>query len=394
MAEKRQKIAFLWNNFTEYHVDRLMAASKAMPEHEIFGVELAASTINYDWKRPDHCGLRIETLFDQSYQSISATKRVAALIRCVLRERPDVIFFCHFERPEVFASALLQVFRGRTAIIMMESNWNDCPRSLKREVFKLPLFAPYAFGLVGGPASARYLEHFGLPPERIRPGYDTVSGERMRRLANANAADIAFDDRPIVVISRLIAKKNLLRLLEGYAQYRRLCPAPRRLEILGNGPEENALRTKIATDGIDGVELPGFLDQKDVATRLSRALCLVLFSTVEQWGLAVNEAIALEIPVIVSSTVNAASTLVRNRINGAVIEPDNTDGLARTLAELSGNESLWRSWSEGCRVFQKTADTESFGAGAAALTAFAQQRKPSKNVIGQGMGGQGMGDQG
>jgi glycosyltransferase involved in cell wall biosynthesis len=84
----------------------------------------------------------------------------------------------------------------------------------------------------------------------------------------------------------------------------------RRLLLVGNGPLEGALRDRAAELGLgDAVVFCGFLQSTEVANLLSRALALVLVSVEEQWGLVVNEAVALGLPVIVSEYVGHATFL-------------------------------------------------------------------------------------
>jgi hypothetical protein len=53
------------------------------------------------------------------------------------------------------------------------------------------------------------------------------------------------------------------------------------------------------------IDMPGFLASGAVAGLVSGALALILISTEEQWGLVVNEAVLLGLPVIVSEQVGA-----------------------------------------------------------------------------------------
>jgi glycosyltransferase involved in cell wall biosynthesis len=363
-------VAFLWLNYTDYMIDRVRAAQQALPDHAVVGIEIASSTTDYDWGRPDTGDVRIVTLFQQPYQSIPLWRRIIGVLRGVLRERPSVLFCCHYEDPAVFILAALARLCGCKTVMMNESKWDDGPRLVLCELLKIPFFLPYRFGLVGGRRTAQYLGHFGINSERVFFGYDTVSMARLRDLAREFEADPAFEARPIVVVSRFIEKKNLFRLLDGYARYRSLCDGPPRpLELLGSGPLEDALRCKIADEAILGVTLHGFASQRDVARQLSQALCLVLFSTVEQWGLVVNEAIALRVPVVVSTTIGACDLLVRTGINGFVVEPDNVEGLARILADLGADQALWQRLRDGAADFAPLADVRNFGEAAARIVA-------------------------
>ncbi len=166
--------------------------------------------------------------------------------------------------------------------------------------------------------------------------------------------------RPFVYVGRFVEKKNLLELVEGYAAYagatgRRARP----LVLAGSGPIEASLRQRIAELGISGqVEFPGFLSADDVSRLLARSLALVLVSSVEQWGLVVNEALAAGLPVIVSTAPGSRDALVRNLVNGYVVEAGSTDGLALGMSALAGDEALWRRMSAASLARAWMGDTE------------------------------------
>ena len=107
----------------------------------------------------------------------------------------------------------------------------------------------------------------------------------------------------------------------------------------------------------------GSLDEAAVAQMLAASLALILPSIEEPFGLVVNEAIALGVPVLVAENFGARDLLVRNAVNGYVIEPDNVEGLAHLMAELAGNEAEWRRLAENTRSFRPLADTAAFVAG-------------------------------
>lgn len=357
----RRKLVFVWVNLADYHLDRLRAVQDTLPKTDVVCIELASKTSLYDWGRPDMRGVRVITLHQGEYESIPLWRRMVGLLRCLWRERPQVGFFCHYERPEILLAALLLRLMGGRAAIMNETALTDRPRRLWRECLKVFFLLPYTHGVMSGAAAAAYLHFFGFSPQRVHGGYSTLSLDRLRDLAGSAGQEIPFDQRPLVVVNRLVADKNMLTVLQAYAQYRALQPThPRPLLILGNGQQEDELRAWVAAHQVPDVRFLGFVDQTQVARHLARALCLVLFSRYETWGLVVNEALALGVPVVVSDRVGARELLVRHDVNGAVLETDNVQGLAQTLARLSDDEDMWRRWSQGGTQFQAAADCPVF----------------------------------
>jgi glycosyltransferase involved in cell wall biosynthesis len=228
---------------------------------------------------------------------------------------------------------------------MSESKFDDFPRSWFREALKALVLAPYRAAIIGARRQHDYLRFLGFRRRPVVPGYDTVGLDRIRRRAEQAGPPVPFDERAFLFVGRFVAKKNLPVLIEGYARYVALAGADaRRLVLAGSGPDEPGLRAAIARLKLEGrVELTGFLDANAVTDHLRRALALVLVSHEEQWGLVVNEALALGLPAIVSTAVGSRDVLVRNLCNGHVVEPDSSEGIARAMLALAESEERWHA---------------------------------------------------
>ena len=141
--------------------------------------------------------------------------------------------------------------------------------------------------------------------------------------------------------------KNLFALLRGIAGYAADARRPvRRLVLVGSGPEEQALRGLVQELGLGGlVDFPGFLPARAVARALWGAVALVLVSREEQWGLVVNEALALNLPVIVSNEVGSRDLLVRNLVNGFVVDANAPQVIGAAMLRLAEDEATWQAMS-------------------------------------------------
>jgi glycosyltransferase involved in cell wall biosynthesis len=97
-------------------------------------------------------------------------------------------------------------------------------------------------------------------------------------------------------------------------------------EIYGDGPERAEVLAQINRRGLEErVVAPGFVDAAELEAAVASALCLVLPSRREGYGLVVIEAAARGVPVVVvAGPDNAAVELVEEGVNGAVaasVEP-------------------------------------------------------------------------
>jgi glycosyltransferase involved in cell wall biosynthesis len=145
------------------------------------------------------------------------------------------------------------------------------------------------------------------------------------------------DPEPVVVFAgRHIAEKRPAAVVAAIARARADRPALR-ARILGDGPEHPAVLAAIARHGLAGVvEAPGFVSTQEVEDALGRALCLVLPSRREGYGLVVVEAAARGTPsVVVASPDNAAVELVQDGVNGFVAASARPDDLARAIVAVA-----------------------------------------------------------
>lgn len=365
-------VLFLWGQFGPYHRDRCAAAAAALDDRAVIGLEVAdGSALHYDWQPKVVDSFTKITLFPgETYEGAGLFRRLVGLVRKGTGAHARHNFLCHYDQPEVFVlAAILRLF-GRRVFVLFESKFDDRPRSVWREVFKWFFLLPYNGALTSGPRARAYLSFLGIEGRPIADGYDTVSAARLRELARAtaDAQPIRFEERPFVVVARLVAKKNLPLALAAYDLYRRRAGSSARgLVFLGSGPLEEALKAEAAQRGLDSVRFAGFVQEEGVAREVSRALALILPSIEEQWGLVVNEALALGVPVLCSENVGARETLIREGENGYVFAAADAERLSRLMEDLAGSEARWHRMSLVVAESASAGDTERFAEGVKTL---------------------------
>ena len=99
----------------------------------------------------------------------------------------------------------------------------------------------------------------------------------------------------------------------------------------------------------DRVSAPGFVDHARIDAALRRALCMVLPSRREGYGLVVIEACAAGTPaVVVADPDNAATELIEEGVNGFVAASASPEDLAAAITrvreagpELRASTAAW-----------------------------------------------------
>lgn len=147
------------------------------------------------------------------------------------------------------------------------------------------------------------------------------------------AADAPLPAEPVVVFAgRHIPEKNPVAVVHAVAKARETIPELRAV-IYGDGPERPKVLAAVAEHGLEGVvEAPGFVDGAAVEDSIARALCLVLPSRREGYGLVVLEALSTGTPVVlVRGDDNAAVELVEEGVNGFVTPSASAEDLAGAI---------------------------------------------------------------
>jgi 1,2-diacylglycerol 3-alpha-glucosyltransferase len=359
--ERNPAVAVVFHHIGPYHHARLNAAADRL---SVTGIEWSAK--GYDAWGAAEAPARYTrvSLFTEAADHYSGSRQRRETFRSALEQtKPDVVAVNGWNNFGSVAAADCCVRRGIPMVVMSESSREDEPRSWWKESIKRRIIGVYSTALVGGQRHVDYLVELGMPRDRIFIGYDVVDNayfarraleirnSHLRRGYGGQAASeirkkYGLPENYFLSSARFIEKKNLLRLIRAYAEYRQLCrasvsdaersqeKAPWDLVLLGDGPLRETLNSELSTLNLHAhVYLPGFKQYDELPVYYTLAKAFVHASTSEQWGLVVNEAIASGLPVIVSERCGCVPELVQD--NGLIFDPVNEDEFAARLLEIA-----------------------------------------------------------
>lgn len=173
-----------------------------------------------------------------------------------------------------------------------------------------------------------------------------------------------FGDRPTVLfLSRIDAKKGLDLLLTAFANVRLRWPEALLL-VAGDGPEtlKSSLREQAHRLGLDAnIRWLGFVTGREKQDLLAEASVFVLPSWSENFGVAVAEAMAAAVPVIVTKAVGV-SELIEPCGAGHIVERSAEaveHAIVQTLSDTAGRRRMGEA---GRRVVREHLSLETFGA--------------------------------
>lgn len=243
------------------------------------------------------------------------------------RFKPQVIVSVGWADRAYQVLLLLAHQRRIPVVLVSDSRERDEPRTCRKEWLKRQLLRGYSAALVAGEESRAYLAILGFCLDKIFLPWDVVD--------NAFFADAASQCTPqmphFLCVSRLVAKKNHIGLLQAYSAYQRQggCWG---LQLVGSGPEELAIRHSInELPNPERVELKPFCQLDTLGVLYGQANAFILASHTDQWGLVVNEAMASGLPCLVSNACGCTRDLIQHGVTGWCFDPMNPGALTELM---------------------------------------------------------------
>lgn len=301
-------VVFLYQRLLPYHRARFLAVSRAFAEmgRTCVAVQVSAYDRSYGaidcLTESDALDTSILTLFpEQEYLELQPRAVAAAVEAALVTLGPDTVFTPAPAFAEG-AGALHYKARHACRLILMDDAWHQTDRRgwLTRRVKRL-LYGFFDGAFLPAPLHGEYFAGLNIPRERQRYPVDVV--DDIASIAPPpNASDLILEPY-LLFVGRCVRIKQLDVLLHALASPELQAL---RLVVIGDGPEASAWRKLTNTLGLlNRVHWLGALSNEFVRTWMKNAQALLLPSKSETWGLVVNEAWSVGVPVIGSSSVGA-----------------------------------------------------------------------------------------
>jgi glycosyltransferase involved in cell wall biosynthesis len=310
----------------------------------VFAKDLTGDRLALGWQQ-DFEG------FDHIFLNPRNPVRDALRVAWSQRRRTHLVNGLWAERSFSAALALFAAMKTRYAIYSEAPEWIKSPsattrRSVGKRIAQSvfgKLIAPNAAGVLPvSRFSTRFFKEHGVGDKLIYPfGYfrakPAVEVAQASPRGALHKSDSAID---VVFIGRFVAYKRQSFLIEAmsplFAQHAKLT-----LNMIGSGELLEALQHQVKQLNLTGrVNFEPVLHPDEVPKRIARADLLVLPSDGEGWGLVVNEALSVGVPVILSDKCGAAE-LIRNGVNGFIFRNGEMEDLRSCLRQFIERRDEW-----------------------------------------------------
>lgn len=194
-------------------------------------------------------------------------------------------------------------------------------------------------------ALARYArDHVGVPAERVRAVHNGVGREWLDAAATGTTSR---EPAPRAVTAVWLGVMQPVKRVPALVRAAASVPGLR-LELVGDGPQRADVVAAVASAGSgDRVRFHGFLD--DPVPALRDADLLVLPSAAEACPMALLQAMALGLPVV-ASRAGGIPEVVRDGVDGLLVDTGDDDQLAAALRRLTEDPALRRRLGASARA--------------------------------------------
>lgn len=274
----------------------------------------------------------------------------------VLEFNPDVVLLTVSYNYASIYSLLWQlrnhnipiIFRGDSHRILAKQ---DLKSKIKRLIIA-KIFQNFAACLYVGKANYDYFRYHHVPEHKLFFAPHAIDNQRFSD-TNINLQEkvelwkqelgIPLDNQVILFAGKFEEKKRPLDLIQAfiYAQLPSIS-----LLLVGAGVLESAMRDLAKQN--QHIYFAPFQNQSLMPLTYAMGDVFVLpsYGASETWGLAINEAMCIGKPVVVSNHVGCAVDLVKPFENGLIFEAGNVDALMDRLKEAMSDHDRLKQWGE------------------------------------------------
>lgn len=342
-------IVFIHHSVNPYRVAFFNRLKKSKIKFKVYFLSKPAK--NRKWKISDYKmdfdyeflpGWKIYFLGgDHSYFQINHE-----IVAKLNEDSPKLIITIGWNYLATFIALVWAKFKKRKFVVWSEST--EYEKSIQR-LLTLPiikiLIRNSDYLISAGTRSKKYLLKLGARLKNICTAYYTVDTDRfinkikslrkkqglIRKKYNINKKTML-----VLFVGGFIKRKGVLELLH---MAKLLQSHPLVFMLVGFGPLQGYIEKFINQNDLKNIINVGYVENNKTPSYYMDADVFILPSLEDTWGLVVNEAMCAGKPVIVSKYAGCSDDLVKNGINGYLIDPSNIKKNSQLIQSLINNNN-------------------------------------------------------
>ncbi len=293
------------------------------------------------------------------------------LIQEIIKWKPNALlvygwsFKSHLKAMRYFKGKIPVLFRGDSTLLDEKPGFK---KLLRRALLKF-IYSYVDIALYVGNANKAYFKAHGLKEYELVFMPHAIDNNRFANSPNNSKLALGLreelkipkDALVFLFAGKLDENKNATLLLNAFNSVK---SESSYLLITGNGNAE--INLKATFSKMSNIRFLDFQNQQMMPALYASANVFVLPSISETWGLAINEAMAAGLAIIISNSCGASFDLVKGNKNGFVFETKNIESLkkclqyfvktpnaATNMGEVSAEVVKYYSYENDCIALEK-----------------------------------------
>lgn len=328
------RIILLQPGYAHYRNKLFSILSKRHGIHFVYG---SIKSYYYDKGKPD--AEIYYSYVDQQFKS-----RWLGIVYFLLKEKPDIVISSNASSDFTLMSYIYsKLFRKKMILWILDwkkqsfdiINFKNILINMRNKVANLIILKCDAL-VVGGTAAYNYARSLGRSRDGMFIAMQSSNDISLQQTQEASSEKIK--KFTFLYLSRIIPLKGLDLLIRAFSQLEKNRDDVSLL-IAGDGPFKDYCLNLSKELKINNIEFLGGIDPSHTKEIFTKADVFVLPSyflgnLYESWGLVINEAMSMELPIITTTGVGASTDLVENGVNGFVVKQNDVTELYHAMKKI------------------------------------------------------------
>lgn len=260
-----------------------------------------------------------------------------------LKDKTSLINICEYSTLTGMLSILYLNRNKIPFILRIDGGIIKQDKEFKRKI-KQYFISSASYYLSPSVKSDEYLSHYGADLDSIYRYPFTSIKEKdilvqplsyLEKQTIRSELGISINSKIIITIGQFIHRKGFDVLLEAH----KYSADDTELIIIGGTPTVEYLEL-ISKHDLKNVHFVEFQKKDKLFKYLVAADIFVLPTREDIWGLVINEAMAVGLPIITTDNCIAGLELIENGVNGYIVPVNDVDSLSKRMKDLLSNDDM------------------------------------------------------
>lgn len=266
--------------------------------------------------------------------------RTISLLKEINKYAPDLVVVAgHYPRP-LWITGIYSLLRGVKVCYWCDTNIHDLFlksflwRCVKRVLFNIYLKKMEYLLYMGSANREFYIWAVGRSEFNKKRIFFPYPHDHEHFSKMSEGLGPKHDDKRfrIVSVGRLIKEKCYHKILKALSSLPSQIREGVFISIAGDGPERSKLERLAREYKVDGnIEFVGSVKSSKIFKFIQNGEVFILVSDYEPWGIVINEALSLAVPVIAPYWIGSANDLVVSGMTGISMGNNDTSTIAQSI---------------------------------------------------------------